>query len=285
MISNAVCVINPVVQSNTLSLNVIAIPTTGVTIASSAVRVCQDSVVVFTATPINGGATPGFQWQVNGVNGGVGSDSPVFPDGGLQNGDAVNCIMTGSLTCSQPATAAMPITMTIYPLPGIVMDTAVVIAGGASILLQPVISGDVDSLNWTPATWLSDAYVATPVATPVVTTAYTLNVVTVDGCKASATEVVKVYYDLKMPGGFTPNGDGHNDVFRVPPSVPVLLHRLAVYNRQGALLFTTSNVGDGWDGTFGGQMQPAGAYIWYVEFVNPVTKQVEARKGVVVLVR
>ena len=285
MISNAVCVINPVVQSNTLSLNVIPIPTTGVTIASSAVRVCQDSVVVFTATPINGGAAPSFQWQVNGVNGGAGSKSPVFPDGGLQNGDAVNCIMTGSLTCSQPVTAAMPITMTIYPLPGIVLDTAVVIGGGASIQLQPVISGDIDSMNWTPATWLSDAYVATPVATPVVTTAYTLNVVTVDGCKASATEVVKVYYDLKMPGGFTPNGDGHNDVFRVPPSVPVLLHRLSVYNRQGALLFTTSNVGYGWDGTFGGQLQPAGAYVWYVEFVNPVTKRVEAQKGVVVLVR
>lgn len=285
MTSNAVCAVNPVVLSNTLDLTVVAIPPTGVTISSSALRVCQDSVVTFTATPVNGGAAPSFQWQVNGVDAGAGSNFAVFPDGGLQNGDVVNCVMTGSLTCSLPVEAAAPITMTIYPLPVIAIDTAVIIAGGSSVLLQPTISGDIDSMNWTPVTGLSDAFIANPIAAPVVTTAYTLNVVTVDGCKANATEVVKVYYDLKMPGGFTPNGDGHNDVFRVPPSVPVILHRLAVYNRQGALLFYTSSIAAGWDGMFNGQMQPAGAYVWYIEFENPVTKMVETQRGVVVLVR
>ena len=285
MTSNDVCAVNPVAISNTLAINVIPIPSTGVTIAASTEKVCQDSIVVFTATPVNGGPAPGFQWQVNGVNAGGGSNSAVFTDGGLQNGDVVNCIMTGSLTCSPPVGAAMPITMTIYPLPAIVIDTAVIIAGGASIQLQPVLSGDIDSLDWTPPTGLSDAFVSTPVATPVVTTAYTLQVVTVDGCKASATEVVKVYYDLKMPGGFTPNGDGHNDVFRIPPSVPVILHRLTVYNRQGASVFSTQNVSEGWDGSFNGVSQPAGAYVWTIEFENPVTKKTETQKGVVVLVR
>src|SRR5262249_49786174 len=64
MTSNAVCAVNPVVQSNTLALSVIAIPPTGVTIASSAVKVCQDSLVIFTASPIDGGPAPGYQWQV-----------------------------------------------------------------------------------------------------------------------------------------------------------------------------------------------------------------------------
>jgi gliding motility-associated-like protein len=222
---------------------------------------------------------------VNGANAGAGSNAAVFTDGSLQNGDVVNCIMTGSLTCSLPVSAAQPITMTIYPLPVITLDSAVVIGGGSSVQLTPVISGDISSLTWTPSTGLSDAAVASPVATPVVTTAYTLNVVTVDGCTASATEKVKVYYDLKMPTGFTPNGDGHNDVFRVPPSVPVILHRLAVYNRHGAMVFYTSDVGAGWDGRFNGEPQPAGAYVWYIEFQNPVTKKVETQKGVVVLVR
>jgi gliding motility-associated-like protein len=285
MTSNAVCAVNPVVQSNTLAVNVVSIPVTSVTITASATQVCQDSVVVFTATPINGGPDPAFQWQVNGADAGPGSRSAVFPDGGLQNGDVVNCIMTGSLTCSPPVSAALPITMTIYPLPGIVLDTAVIIGGGSSVLLKPVISGDISSLNWTPATGLSDPGIATPLASPVVTTPYTLTVVTVDGCRASATEKVKVYYDLKMPGGFTPNGDGRNDVFRVPPIVPVILHRLAVYNRQGAMVFYTQNASVGWDGTFNGELQPAGSYVWYIEFENPVTRKVETQKGVVVLVR
>jgi gliding motility-associated-like protein len=285
MTSNDVCAVNPFVQSNTLTLNIIPIPPTGVSVAASATQVCQDSLVTFTATPVNGGTSPGFQWQVNGVDAGVGSTSATFTDGGLQNGDIVNCIMTGSLTCSQPVEAVTPVAMTIYPLPVIVLDTATVIAGGASVQLQPAISGNISSLNWTPAEGLSDAAVASPIASPVETTAYTLNVVTVDGCRASATEKVKVYYDLKMPMGFTPNGDGHNDVFRVPPSVPVILYRLAVYNRQGAMVFYTRDTGTGWDGTFEGKAQPAGVYVWSIEYQNPVTKRVEMQKGTVVLVR
>ena len=283
MTSNDVCALNPIAQSNALALNVLPIPSTGVSIAASAVQVCQDSVVTFMAAPSNGGVSPVYQWQVDGVDAGVGS--AVFSDGSLQNGDVVNCIMTGSLTCSQPVTAMQPISMTIYPLPVIGLDTATIIAAGASIQLQPNISGDIGSLGWTPAVWLSDASLASPVATPVVTTAYTLRVVTVDGCEATATEIVKVFYDLKMPAAFTPNGDGHNDVFRVPPSVPVIVHRLAVYNRLGAMVFYTSNTGVGWDGTFNGRPQPAGAYVWWVEYENPVTKQEEMKKGTVVLVR
>ena len=285
MTSNAACAVNPIAQSNTLTLTVTAIPSTGMGIAASAVQVCQDSVVTFTATPVNGGLSPEFQWQVNGVDAGVGSTSATFSDGGLKNGDVVNCIMTGSLTCSQPVGAVTPIAMTVYPLPVILLDTATVIGGGSSVQLLPVISGDIASQNWTPAAGLSDAGVASPLASPVVTTAYTLYVVTTDGCTASATEKVKVFYDLKMPLGFTPNGDGHNDFFRVPPSVPVILYRLAVYNREGAMVFFTSNISGGWDGTFEGKPQPAGVYVWSIEYQNPVTKRVEMQKGTVVLVR
>lgn len=285
MTSDDVCAVNPVAQSNTLSISVIPIPVTGVSIASSATQICQDSMVTFTATPSNGGPAPAYQWQVNGMDAGAAGTSAVFPDSGLQNGDVVSCVMTGSLVCSLPVTALQPITMTIYPLPGIVLDSSTIIAGGSSVELQPVISGDIGSVTWTPAAGLSNATVATPVASPAVTTAYTLHVVTVDGCFANATEDVKVFYDLKMPAAFTPNGDGHNDVFRVPPLVPVSVRRFAVYNRQGAMVFYTENVAAGWDGTFNGQPQPAGVYVWMIEYEDPVTKTMEAKKGTVVLVR
>ncbi|HVS98813.1 MAG TPA: gliding motility-associated C-terminal domain-containing protein [Puia sp.] len=285
MKSDAACVIDPLAQSNVLPLNIVAIPPTAVAIAASAIQICADSLVTFTATPVNGGAAPVFQWLVNGLNAGPSGGSPVFTDPALQNGDVVNCIMTGSLTCSQPVAAVTPISMTVYPLPQVALDTAVIIAGGSGIRLQPAITGDIAAMNWTPSEGLSDPTIASPVAAPAVTTAYTLNVVTVDGCRASATEMVKVFYDLKMPAAFTPNGDGHNDLFRVPPSVPLILHRLTVYNRQGGMVFETQNIGGGWDGTFGGQLQPAGVYVWTIEYQNPVTKLVETQKGTVILVR
>ena len=125
----------------------------------------------------------------------------------------------------------------------------------------------------------------TPVVKPVSTTAYTLSVVTEDGCKASATELVKVFYDVRLPAAFTPNGDGHNDVFRVPPGIPVTILRFAVYNRQGMMVFYTTNVALGWDGTYDGKPQPTGTYVWFVEYNNPVTKEVGEKQGTVVLVR
>jgi gliding motility-associated-like protein len=283
MTSDAVCVVNPVAKSNTLSLPVVPVPVTGVGISASATQVCADSVVVFTAVPDNGGSQPVYRWQVNGVA--EGGDSAVFWDGGLQNGDMVNVVMQGSLVCSQPVGAFQPVTMTVYPLPVIALDSAVIIAGGSSIRLAPVVSGDISGWNWSPATGLDDPYIAEPVASPVSSTAYRLSVVTVDGCRASAVEEVEVYYDLKMPSAFTPNGDGHNDVFRVPPSSPVVLRRLAVYDRKGVLVFSTEHADEGWDGNFNGHQQPEGVYVWWIEFDNPITKQVESRKGTVVLAR
>jgi gliding motility-associated-like protein len=283
MTSDAVCVVNPAVQSNTVSLPVVPVPVTGVGISASAGQVCADSVVVFTALPSNGGASPNYQWQVNGVA--AGGNNVIFSDGALQDGDVVNVVMTGSLVCSQPVGALQPVTMTVYPLPVIGLDSAVVIAGGSSIQLMPVIAGVIAGYAWTPAAGLDNTFIAEPVATPMRTTAYQVSVVTVDGCKASAVEIVEVYYDVRMPSAFTPNGDGHNDVFRIPPGYPVVLRRLAVYDRKGLVVFSTVNTGEGWDGNFNGHRQPAGVYVWYLEYDNPLTKRVEGKQGTVVLVR
>jgi gliding motility-associated-like protein len=284
MISDAVCLIgNGEATSNPVTVVITPIPVTAVSVVASAARVCADSVVVFTATPGNGGVDPHFQWQVNGVN--AGGDTAVFDDGSLRNGDVVNVSMTADLACSLPVQDPQGVTMTIYPLPVIDMDTAIIIAGGSSVRLDPAVTGDIGSFSWTPTSGMADANSMTPVVGPVGTTAYTLSVVTTDGCTASATEVVKVFYDVRLPAAFTPNGDGHNDVFRVPPGIPVTIRRFAVYNRQGLMVFYTSNVALGWDGTYNGKVQPAGTYVWFVEYDNPLTKAVGEKQGTVILVR
>jgi len=64
-----------------------------------------------------------------------------------------------------------------------------------------------------------------------------------------------------LPGAFTPNGDGHNDVFIVRGG-PMLDMRLNVYNEWDNLIFTSDSQSVGWDGTYKGKPQPAGTYIW-----------------------
>lgn len=70
--------------------------------ATTSVPAGQD--VTFTATPVNGGSAPSFQWKVNGFN--VGADSPTYTYKPV-NGDAVTCMVTSSESCASgnPATS------------------------------------------------------------------------------------------------------------------------------------------------------------------------------------
>jgi gliding motility-associated-like protein len=282
MTSDAACVLNPVAVSNRISITVTAIPVTGVAIRLSANVICQDSNVVFDATPSNGGAAPSYQWAVNGVA--AGGDSAVFSDGRLNDGDVVSCTMQSSQTCAPPV-VSQPVTMVVYPLPVIGLTPDTVIAGGQSLRLEPLVSGTIASYQWSPGRWLDDPVSPDPIATPEGTITYRLTVVTTNGCMASAEEVVGVYYRLAMPAAFTPNGDGRNDIFRVPPAVPVAVHLLAVYNRLGGCVYSGAGPGAGWDGKFNGRLQSSGQYVWELVYENPLTKKVETAKGVVMLVR
>jgi hypothetical protein len=67
-----------------------------VSITASSNPFCPGSSVTFTATPINGGPLPGYQWKVNGVKVGINSNTYTYNP---TNGDSVRCIMTSSLAC------------------------------------------------------------------------------------------------------------------------------------------------------------------------------------------
>jgi gliding motility-associated-like protein len=88
-----------------------------------------------------------------------------------------------------------------------------------------------------------------------------------------------------MPSAFTPNGDGRNDLFRVPPSLSIKITAFAVYDRWGARVFYTTDSGAGWDGTLGGQPQPSGTYVWMIEYSDLLTHKTAQGKGTVVLIR
>jgi uncharacterized protein (TIGR02145 family) len=95
--SLTVCISNNPATSNGITMLVSPNLPVSVTIAANANPVCAGSSVTFTATPINGGTTPFFQWKVNGMN--TGTDSPNFSYIPV-NGDLVSCILTSSETCT-----------------------------------------------------------------------------------------------------------------------------------------------------------------------------------------
>ncbi len=98
--------------SQTLSFTVYPSLPVSVGIEADAVEVCEGTAVVFTATPVNGGDNPHYQWQVNAAD--VGDNLPEFtyePD----DGDQVQVILTSDALCAtgSPATSDV-VTMTVH---------------------------------------------------------------------------------------------------------------------------------------------------------------------------
>ncbi len=74
--------------------------------------ICSGTNVTFTATPVNGGDAPAYQWKKNGVN--VGTNSTTYTNNALLNNDQITCVMTSNISCAtgNPATSNI-ITMTV----------------------------------------------------------------------------------------------------------------------------------------------------------------------------
>ncbi|PWT76932.1 MAG: hypothetical protein C5B59_05365 [Bacteroidetes bacterium] len=126
------------------TLTVAVSVTPSVEIKASSTAVCKDSAIEFIAMPTNGGATPSFQWQVNGMVSETGTAT--YINNHLENGDVVSCLMTSGATCATPLTAAsnsIPITINPKPLPSLSKDT--IICKGNSITLYP---GAFNAYSW-----------------------------------------------------------------------------------------------------------------------------------------
>ena len=186
--SNASCVTTIKDTSNVITVSVNTGASASVNITTPITTICSGVGATFTATPVNGGATPSYQWQVNGVN--AGNNSNTFTTSALNNNDQVKVIMTSSLNCASPPNATSNIiTMTITPTPAANAGNDIAICAGSSVQLQG--SGGTTYL-WSPATGLSNPNIANPIATPLVTTAYILMVTNGGTCNAKDTILITV---------------------------------------------------------------------------------------------
>jgi hypothetical protein len=161
--------------------------TASVSINASTNNICYGTVVTFTAAPVNGGTTPSYQWQVNGIN--TGSNSNTFTSSTLNNNDQVKVILTGSLLCASPAvTASNSITMSVTatPIAKAGNDTSICIGGNVQLN-----GTGGNNYLWTPANGLSNPSIANPIASPSVTTVYVLTVLN-NTCSSRDTIVVTV---------------------------------------------------------------------------------------------
>jgi len=246
------------------------------TIDFTTIKDC-DGNVSFTSTVTNNTSVKSWNWSFGDLTSSRIADPShhYFPNGKY----SASLIAVSNAGCISDSATKNIVINKIYPNAG--NDTVLSVHEP----LQLHASGG-ENYQWLPTTGLNNSNIADPIAVLDRDQSYILIITNNDGCEARDSLNIKVYKgpEVYLPNAFTPNGDGHNDVLKlVAPGIRTLNY-FRIYNKSGILLFETSDMKKGWDGSFSGRTQPAGAYIWMLSATDINGKKF-FKKGVAILIR
>ncbi|MFN8251992.1 MAG: PKD domain-containing protein [Ferruginibacter sp.] len=236
---------------------------------------------------------PGQSAQLNATGGSAyfWSPSAFLNNRNIPNPVSVN--PTGSIRYVVSVTDVLGCPKAVRDTVIVIVDRITADAGPSDtsvVLGQPLLLHATGSTHylWSPAKWLNNIAIPTPVSLPQDNITYTVRVSNDAGCFAEDTIRVHVFFiepGFYVPNAFTPNGDGKNDRFRPIAIGMKSVDVFRVYNRWGQLLYNSSDMnGPGWDGTFRSKGQDPATYVWYAEGTDYKNNKVRKR-GSVVLIR
>jgi len=143
--------------------------------------------------------------------------------------------------------------------------------------------------TWSPIASLNNIHIENPSATPEETTTYLVTIHDENGCANTDTVTIFVMdYTcgepyIYVPNAFTPNGDGNNDILYVYGSVIDHFY-FAIFDRWGELIFETTDIHKGWDGTYKGKPLDPAVFVYHLEAtcINHLTFE---KNGNITLIR
>lgn len=142
----------------------------------------------------------------------------------------------------------------------------------------PPLNGIYDTIN--------NIFIANPTIELEQTTQFIVTVVSPDGCSETDTVVISVIPEtiVDVPNAFSPNGDGINDeIFVITHDVSQLLE-YSIYNRWGQQIFTTTDLGKGWNGKIEEEDAEMGTYVYVVRAIDIDGLSIQ-KQGNITLVR
>lgn len=209
--------------------------------------ICQGNSTILTAT---GGGS--YTWS----NGATTSSITVNPTSNFSYAVVVD--KNGCLDSAKTSvTVDIPTMIACCNDTIMVGDTVTIEASGQS------------NYSWEPVNGLSCTTCPNPVASPSVTTTYTVTGTDSNGCTIERTITIYVETpcsDFTVPNIFTPNDDGINDDF-VVKVLNASSYSIAIYDRWGKKVYSSTDYKQYWSGRLNGTnyLVPDGVYYYIIK--------------------
>jgi gliding motility-associated-like protein len=110
-----------------------------------------------------------------------------------------------------------------------------------------------------------------PVFENVLSGVHTITVRDKYGCGSTTIQAIVINY----PKYFTPNSDGYNDTWNIPNLSNQPDANITIYDRYGKTIKQIRPSGNGWDGTYNGNMMPSDDYWFVVTYTDENQNQQE----------
>lgn len=171
------------------------------------------------------------------------------------------------------------------PVPFYLVDTIII---GESIALGNSL-GNGFQYAWTPKDSLSCDSCSNPIANPQAHTTYNVIISDKMHCFSAINSRHEIFVlplsSVDLPVAFTPGTNDGNNIVKVRGWGIKRLLEFKIYNRWGELIFETTNINEGWDGTYKGKPQNTDSYVYVVTVEPYVGTSNITKKGVITLLR
>lgn len=209
----------------------------------------------------------GIQWTSNGTgtfdNRNALSTNYVLSSRDQSSGSfRIYATTTGNGSC---LAVTDEIIVNLAPVPQVDVGKDLFIFENTPYTFNPQITGNVQSYQWTPATFLNNATLRNPVFRGNADQNLTLRVVSANGCVATDEVFVTVLKPFPIPNVFSPNGDGVHDTWVIPELDKYPNAVVSVFDRYGRRVFFTEGYKRPWDGTFEGKPLAVATYYYIIE--------------------
>lgn len=241
---------NACARSATNSINITDAPTVAITSDDNKFDLCPGATLNLA---VSGGPFDAYEWNTGETTPAISVDEP---------GDYFVEVKT-DIGCDLKAVRVIG----AFPEPVV----------SATVTPESIEEGQSAQLNasgllsfvWAPEETVSDPALPNPVATPLVSTVYTVSGEDSNGCTGTATVELKVKGEaivtkLTPSNFFSPNGDEVSPYWTVEKIDEYPQCGIVIYDDKGVKVHDAKPYQNDWDGTFNGKKLPDGVYYYVI---------------------